>query len=98
MSYFYHSDRYVCTVLEEMRKMDQTKNYAGLLGAIEEAQAMVNRMESGLEQAKGIKEIEKKYREKKKELKKLEQELDSLKEKVDDLKDELGEGTGDGGS
>jgi len=40
--------RTACDVLEQMRKMDQTKNYSGLLAAIEELQEYYNLMEAGL--------------------------------------------------
>ena len=40
--------RTACEVLEEIRKLDETKNYSYLLGLIEELQSMCNRMEAGL--------------------------------------------------
>lgn len=48
--------RTMCQVLEEVRKMDETKNYSGLLGAVEEIQGMGNRMESKLQEYKYAKE------------------------------------------
>jgi polyhydroxyalkanoate synthesis regulator phasin len=41
-------NRYVCSVLEEMRKCHEVRNYSYLPGLIEEAQTMVNRMEAAL--------------------------------------------------
>lgn len=41
-------NRTLCGVLEEMRTAHETHNYSYLLGLIEEAQSMGNRMESGL--------------------------------------------------
>lgn len=41
-------NRYVCDVLEEMRKCYKTRNFAPLMGLIEEAQTMANRMEGAL--------------------------------------------------
>lgn len=41
-------NRYICDVFDEMRKCNETRNYSYLLGLIEEAQTMVNRMETRL--------------------------------------------------
>ncbi len=41
-------NRTLCNVLDEMRKANKTRNYSSLLGLIEEAQSMGNRMESVL--------------------------------------------------
>jgi len=43
------TNRYLCQVLDEMRKAVETLNFSYLLGLIEEAQSMGNRMESKLE-------------------------------------------------
>ena len=40
--------RYICSVLEEIRKCHETRNYSYLPGLVEEAQVLANRMESGL--------------------------------------------------
>ena len=45
-----HTNRFICTVLEEMRKCDLTKNYSFLSSLIEEAQTLANRMESALDE------------------------------------------------
>jgi len=42
-------NRFVCDVLKEMRKCNETRNFSYLPGLIEEAQTMVNRMEARLE-------------------------------------------------
>ena len=44
----YWLNRTMCDVLEEMRKCNETRNFAPLLGLIEEAQSMANRMEAAL--------------------------------------------------
>jgi len=44
--------RYLCDVLEEMRKLHKTRNYAPLLGMIEEIQTLANRMEAALGEKK----------------------------------------------
>jgi hypothetical protein len=45
-------NRYICSVLEDMRKLNDTRNYGYLEGLIEEAQSYANRMENGLQTAK----------------------------------------------
>ena len=50
----YWSHRSLCDVLEEMRKLYETRNFSGLLGLIEEAQSMANRMEAGLGEKKDL--------------------------------------------
>lgn len=45
----YYLNRNLCEVFEEMRTMHKTRNYSYLLGLIEEAQTMGNRMEAGLD-------------------------------------------------
>ncbi len=49
-------NRVICSVLDEMRKCHETRNYAYLLGLIEEAQSLANRMESALGDKKDIRE------------------------------------------
>ncbi len=45
-------NRYICTVFEEMRKLDANKNYSSLLSLIEEAQILANRMEAASKTSK----------------------------------------------
>lgn len=47
-------NRSLCDVLDEMRKLYETRNFSGLLGLIEEAQSMANRMEAGLGDKKDL--------------------------------------------
>ena len=75
--------RYLCDVLEEMRKCHESRNYAHLLGLIEEGQTYANRMEEGLGQKKSY---EKWY----KERKKIEAEVKELKHERDVLRRGLG--------
>jgi len=84
--YYFNSspNRTICSVLEEIRKMYETRNFSGLLGAVEEAQGMANRMEAKLYTMKDIERGE----EIKSNLKK---EIAALKAK----KDELSGGTDD---
>ena len=74
----YGLNRYVCTVLEEMRKCLTTHNFSVLPSLIEEAQILVNRMEAKLHDIKDLDTLHDKIKEKKKELKDLE---DKVKEK-----------------
>lgn len=72
-----YPNRTVCELLEEMRKLWETRNFAPMLGIIEEIQIAANAMEAGLSDQKDIlqlredksalvreiKELEKKARE-----------------------------------
>lgn len=73
------SDRYICTVLEEMRQCYKTRNFSYLKGLIEEAQSLADRMESALEQYDGIEWLEEKIEKLKKEKRSLRNELIKLK-------------------
>jgi hypothetical protein len=76
-------NRTVCSVLEEMRKCNETRNYSYLLGLIEEVQTIVNRMEAGLYDKGDINYITKELRELKAEKKKLKAEIEELELKKD---------------
>jgi len=47
-------ERYICTVLEEMRQLHKHHNYAMLMSHIEEIQMLANRMESALDVQKNV--------------------------------------------
>ena len=53
----YWLNRTLCDVLEEMRLCVKTLNFASMLGMIEEAQYMGNRMESAIEDQKDFKRL-----------------------------------------
>lgn len=72
--------RVMCDVLEEMRKTYETRNFASLLGLVEEAQAMANRMEAGLEYGRDIDALHKERKELNTEVKKLREEIKTQKE------------------
>ena len=55
--------RTICGVFEEMRSCNETKNYSYLLGLIEEAQSMANKMESKIDLIKDFEEMKDKYKE-----------------------------------
>lgn len=80
--YFGGVSRTICQVLDEMRKLYETRNFSALLGLIEESQSMANRMEAKLYTIKDIDRAE----EVRKRLKKEIQELETKKEKLEDAK------------
>jgi len=67
----YGLNRYMCTVLDEMRQCTKNLNFSVLASLIEEAQILSNRMESKLMDAKDLEDLHKKIKEKEKELKSL---------------------------
>jgi chromosome segregation ATPase len=69
------TNRYVCSILDEIRDLDKTKRYDRLIGMIEEVQTAVNRMESKLHDYS-----EKKYT--------IRLRTKKLKQKIKDLKAE----------
>ena len=46
--YTINVDEYICTALEQMRKMNESRDYSGLAAAIERIQHHANHMESAL--------------------------------------------------
>jgi hypothetical protein len=76
-------NRTACTVLDEMRKSYETRNFCYLLGLIEELQTMVSRMEASLYDKSDVKDYAKQRSE-------LWKELESLREERNKLNDELG--------
>ena len=74
------ANRYLCDVLNEMRKCVKTLNFSYLLGLIEEAQTLGSRMESRLFEIKDYERLHKEIRDLKKKKKKLEREVEELKE------------------
>ena len=67
--------RYLCSVLEEMRKSYETYNFAVMKSLIEEAQTLGNRMEAALDQKRD-------YYKLRNECKELEKKRDKLKKQV----------------
>lgn len=74
-------NRVVCSVLDEMRKCHETRNYSYLMGLIEEVQVMVNRMEAALYDQYDLEHARKKYKELKIEVEALEEKKKFLEEK-----------------
>lgn len=81
----YYINRTLCEVLEDMRKLDKTKNYSGLLGLIEEAQSMGNRMEAGLSDQKDLSKLAKDTSKARKLFKKEKKKYENMKKKVEKL-------------
>jgi len=78
--------RYICQVLDEMRSCHKTRNYSGLLGLIEEAQSMANRMEAAIEEKHNYESYHKKAKEAKGKLRELEEQIKEKKEKLATIK------------
>ena len=81
-------NRTLCEVLDEMRKCNETRNFAYLLSLIEEAQSLGNRMEAGLGDKNDVKEWGEKRQKLKKEIKVLTKKVEKLKEQLPETKDE----------
>lgn len=77
------SNRLICSVLDEMRKCHETRNYSYLLSLIEEAQSLANRMEASLYDNKDFSAITKK-------LSKATDELKDLNKQLSEKRKELG--------
>ena len=77
----YWVNRTLCDILDEMRKCHETRNYAGLMSLVEEAQSVANRMEAGLGDKKDLIKMNEEWHKLKKEIKKLRKKRDKLNEK-----------------
>jgi len=71
----YGLNRYVCTVLEEMRQCTKNLNFSVLPSLIEEVQILVNRMEAKLHDIKDLDNLHDRIKEKKLILSKLEEKI-----------------------
>lgn len=84
-SFYSFPNRTLCGVLDEMRKCNETRNYAYLLSLIEEAQHYGNRMESALHDKSDIREWSTKRHELKEEIKQLRTERKGLQDERQQL-------------
>jgi predicted nuclease with TOPRIM domain len=75
------SNRYLCDVLSEMRTCHETRNYAHLVGLIEECQTLANRMETALMDKRNVLDYEARRPVLKDEIKELEWRKAELEEK-----------------
>ena len=73
-------NRYLCSVLDEMRECTKTLNFSYLLGLIEEAQTLGSRMEAKLFEIKDFEHLHKDIAKLKKQKKKLEDKIEELEE------------------
>jgi len=72
------ANRYLCSVLDEMRECTKTLNFSYLLGLIEEAQTLANRMEAKLYEIKDFEGLHEDIAKLKKQKKKLEEKIEEL--------------------
>ena len=79
---YFHTQRTLCDVLSEMRACQETLNFSSLLGLIEEAQGMGNRMESALAMKKDMIAMEEEHSAKKKELRDLQIKIKKAEAKL----------------
>ena len=77
-------NRTICAVFEEMRSCNETKNYSYLLGLIEEAQSMANKMESKIDLIKDFEDLKDKYKELEERKNDLKKDIKSKGGKVED--------------
>jgi hypothetical protein len=81
-------NRYLCTVLEEMRSCLKTHNFSYLDSLIEEAQILGNRMEAALYDVSDIKEYSERRHKLKQQVEKLEKHVKELGGTVGDEADD----------
>ena len=74
------TNRYLCSVLDEMRECTKTLNFSYLLGLIEETQTLGSRMEAKLFEIKDFDHLHKDIAKLKKQKKKLEDKIEELEE------------------
>lgn len=74
-------NRYICSVLDEMRAADKTKNYSYMKGLIEECQVLANRMEASLYDKEDLNRAHDEYKKLKDKKEKLEKEIKHLEER-----------------
>lgn len=87
-------NRYICSVLEEMRSCYKTYNFGAMIGLIEEAQSLANRMESVIEDKNDYERYRRECSSKQKEYLKLRdkiEELESYIEKLESKKSKIEE-------
>ena len=74
------TNRFLCSVLDEMRECTKTLNFSYLLGLIEEVQTLGSRMESKLYEIKDFERLHEEIKVLQKKKKKLEEKLEELEE------------------
>ena len=84
-------NRTLCSVLEEARKCYETRNFSPLLGLIEEAQIMGNRMESALYDKNDLEAARNEIRKIRKQAKVLQEIAPKMQTQVKELEARLNE-------
>lgn len=72
-------NRTLCQVLEELRKLNEARNYSSLAGYIEEIQGLANKMEAALFDKKDVEQYGKRRHELRAQVKELKKEIEDLK-------------------
>ena len=72
-------NRFLCDVLDEMRTCFKTRNFSYIMGLIEEAQTLGERMEAGLGDKKDYNQWHRKKKQEQAEFNKLRKETDKLR-------------------
>lgn len=75
----YWLNRTACSILEDMRNCDKTKNYSNLASLIEELQVAANRMESGLDDKRDLLAMQEEWHKWRKKLKKIRKKAKAAK-------------------
>lgn len=70
------ANRTICSVLDAMRDCHKTRNYSYLMGLVEEAQVLANRMEAALWDQGDFKYAEKRHKKLKAKIKEMEDKLE----------------------
>lgn len=79
---YYGINRYLCSVLDDMRKCCETLNFAPMKSLIEEAQILGNRMEAGLGDKRDLIKMNVEHSELRKKIKALRKEVKDLEKKL----------------
>lgn len=82
---YFGINRYLCDVLEDMRKCQETLNFAPLKSLIEEAQILGSRMEAALGDNRDILKLNEERHKLKQEYKKLLKEVEELRKSKAEL-------------
>jgi hypothetical protein len=83
---WFGNNRHVCDVLSDMRKCTETLNFSPMMGLIEEAQVMANRMESALGDRKDLIDLNQELSKARKAYKELKREYKALMNQTKPLK------------
>ncbi len=73
-----YPNRTVCEVLDELRKCNETRNYAYMLSLVEEVQSLANKMEASLSDKGDVKSWTEERAKLKKEIRELEEKKKAL--------------------